>query len=140
MNTLSIIEYSSDLETAEAPPPLPIGIYPAYIEEADVKDSKTTGKPYLAMWLRIPPEAYPADFAEGDPDGTRVSYNRVQVEDTAMGRYRMRMLRQACGLRPGGRTVDPSEFVGLSVTIAVGHDDGSYDGVPKPTCDKIIAS
>lgn len=135
---MSIIEYSSDLDNAEPPPPLPIGTYPAQIEEADVKDSKTTGKPYLALSLRIPPEAYPADFAEGDPDGTRVTFNRTPVEDTAMGRYRMRMLKQACGLRPGGRATDPADFVGLSVTIAVGHDE--WEGVPRPTCDKIIAA
>jgi hypothetical protein len=101
-----------------------------------VKESKTTGSKYLGLTLRIQPESYPADHADGEPDGIVLSYNRVSVEDTPQNRYRMRKLRESCGLRAGGRTMDTNDFVGLAVNIATGVD--VYEGVPRTTCEKII--
>lgn len=131
MSDLPIMEYSSDIATAEAPPPLPVGDYPATTETVTQKTSTTTAKDYLCVELRISPDDYPADFdpnREMYPEGVTLQYNRLMVEDTARSRYNMRKFCEAVGAKMGKR-VDPSEWIGLVCKVGIKHE--RYEGEPR---------
>lgn len=135
MSEVSILEYSSDISTAEAPPPLPVGEYTATIEKIEQKTSQTSGNEYLAISLRVSPDDYPADFdAESNPDGVILSYNRLVVEDTARARYNMRKWCESIGAKTG-RQIDPTEWVGLNVKVGIKHD--TYEGMPRAQIAKV---
>lgn len=137
MSELSILEYSSDISTQEAPPPLPVGEYNATIESVEQKTSQTSGKDYLSVGVRVSVDDFPADFdPENYPDGLLLSYNRLVVEDTARARYNMRKWCESIGAKMG-KQVDPSEWIGLNVKIGVKHD--TYEGEPRAQIAKIGA-
>lgn len=137
-NELSIIEYSEDISKAEAPEPLPVRQYPATIDKVAVKTSQTSGNEYLAVTFRISADDYPADYdAESAPEGTVLSYNRLVVEDTARARFNMRQFCEAIGAKMS-KKIDPSEWLGLSATLDVGHDE--YEGVKRAQIKKVLAS
>jgi len=131
MSDLPILEYSSDITSAEAPPPLKVGEYPAVIEAITQKQSQTSGKDYLSVDLRISPDDFPADFdpnKELYPEGVVLQYNRLVVEDTARSRYNMRKFCEAIGAKMGKR-VDPSEWIGLACKVGIKHE--RYEGEPR---------
>lgn len=133
---MSLIEYSVDLEQQTEPLPLPVNTYPAHVETAEAKVSKDGGSEYLALGLRIPSDAYPADYTDGDPDGTLLFFNRTPIADTPRGRWLMKRLRSVMGLPSGGRTIDPYDFVGLTVNIAVEHNE--WEGEKRAQVARII--
>lgn len=132
----SLMEFSSDLSEAEAPPPLPVGEYPATIVKAEIKDSKQ-GNRYLAIMFRIEPESYPADFIEGNPEGETLSYNRVVLQDTPQGRYRMRKFLESIG-GPLSSRVDPNDLMGLTATVGIVHD--TWEGEKRAQIAKVLAA
>ena len=136
MSDNSIMEFSSDIGDAEAPPPLPAGEYPAQIVKAEIKDSQK-GNKYLALMFRVEPESYPADFQDGNPDGETFSYNRLVLADTAQGRYRIRKFAESVGA-PVGRTVDPNDYMGLTATVGVVH--GKWEGEVRAEIAKVVQS
>src|SRR5262249_30143331 len=119
---MSIMEYSQDLSTAEAPPLLPVGPYPAEIVGAMEKISKTNGKKFLQVTARINAESYPADYADGDPDGVELQYNFIQLEDTPRARYQMRRFLERIGMAPS-RTVDFNDMIGRTMTVEISHGE-----------------
>lgn len=119
---MSIIEYSQDLATAEQPPLLPAGPYPAEIIGASEKVSRTNGNKYLAIVARINAESYPADFVDGDPDGVELQYNFIQLDDTPRNRYNMRRFLERIGA-PLTRTVDLNDLIGRTMTVEVVHNE-----------------
>lgn len=131
----SILEYSDDVSTAEAPPPLPPRIYPAQVISAVQKVSKNTGNTYVALQVRIPSDVYPVDYKEGNPEGTVLSYNRVLVQDTYDGRYRMRLLCEALGVMPG-RNVDLNKMIGCACRVEVTNEP--YDGIMRNQANAIL--
>ena len=133
---VSLFEYSSDIADAEAPPPLPVGEYPATIVKAEIKDS-AKGNKYLALMFRIDPESYPADFQEGNPEGETLSYNRIVLVDSPQGRYRMRKFMESVGARMGA-SVDPNDFMDLTATVAISH--GKWEGETRAEISKVLAS
>jgi len=140
MSEVSILEYSSDVSSAEAPPPLPVGDYPAVIDSVEQKISNTTGKEYLSVALKISPDDYPADFdqdREMFPEGVTLNYNRLMVEDTARSRYNMRKWCETIGAKAGKR-VDPTEWLGLSCKVGVKHE--KYEGEDRAQIGKVSAS
>lgn len=135
-DTPSIIEFSEDVGTAEAPVPLPVGEYPAEIRAAEIKDS-AKGNKYVSVQFFIAPEAYPADYTEGEPDGMILTYNRVGVQDTPAGRHRMRKFTEAIGA-PAGSKLDVNDWVGRTATVSVQHD--TYEGETRAAIGKVVAS
>jgi hypothetical protein len=123
-NIPSIIEYDEDLANAEAPVPLPIGDYPATIRSAEVKKS-AAGNDYINVTFYIDPEAYPADFTEGDEDGQILSFGRISPANTQRARWGMRKFQEAIGAKLS-KQVDLNDWIGLSAIVAVGHD--TYEG------------
>ena len=122
---MSIIEYGEDLTTAEAPPLLPAGPYPAEIVGAMEKTSSTKGgkgNRYLNVVFRIHPESYPADFLDGDPNGLELHYNFIQLDDTPRNRYNMRRFLERIGA-PLSRQVDLNDLVGRTATVELTHSE-----------------
>lgn len=139
MAELSILEFGSDIASAEAPPPLPAGEYPATIETVEEKVSQTSGKNYLGVTLRVARDNFPADFdAEGAfEDGVPLSYNRLVTEDNARARYNMRKWCEAIGAKMG-KQIDPSEWIGLSCKVKIKLD--TYEGEKRPQIAGVSAS
>lgn len=134
---VSIMEFSQDLSTQEAPPPLPAGTYPAEIISAAFKVSATSGNTYCAIQFKISPDSYPADFTEGDPDGTTLSYNRLVMEDSPQARWRLRKFLEAVGGRLG-KSFDPSDILGLAGNIEVANE--TFEGEPRAQIKRVVAA
>jgi hypothetical protein len=131
-----IMEFSQDLSTAEAPPPLPVGQYLGEIIGAESRVSQTSGNTYAAIQFRINSDQYPADFTEGDPDGITLTYNRLLLQDTPRDRWRWRKFLESVGGRLS-RTVDLSDLLGLTATLDVTHD--TYEGETRAQISRVIA-
>lgn len=140
MSELSILEFSSDVASAEAPPPLPVGEYTASIKGVEQKVSSTTGKDYLSVALVVSPDDYPADFdTDRDmfPDGVTLQYNRLVAEDSARARYNMRKWCEAIGAKMG-KQIDPNDWLGLSVKVKIKHE--KYEGEDRAQIGGISAA
>ena len=129
------MEFTQDVAEQTAPEPLPVGDYPAEITAAEIKVSNNTGNSYLALTLSISPNDYPADFVEGDPDGTRLSYNRLIMEDTPRARYRLRQFCENIGAKVPQRSFDPSDLIGHAVMVTVTQD--TYEGEKRAQASKV---
>jgi hypothetical protein len=132
----SIMQFSQDLSEALPPPPLPKGPYPAEIIGAVERTSNTTGNQYASIQFRISADSYPADYTEGDPDGTVLTYNRLLLEDTPAMRWAWRKFLESVG-GPLSRTVDLNALVGLSASVEVVHQE--YEGEQRASISKILA-
>lgn len=137
-NTPSVVEFSEDISTAEAPVPLPAGDYLAEIRGAERKIGSTSGKPYAAVTFFIPPEQYPADYTEGEPDGTTLSFNRTSLQDTPASRFRVKRFCEAIGAPMKGNSIDLNDWVGRTATVTVTH--GEFEGLPKAEISKVTAA
>ena len=133
----SILTFSEDITNAEAPPPLPVGPYPAEIIGATTRVSATTGNEYASIVMRINEESYPADYTDGDPDGTSLTYNRLLTSDTPSNRHRWRVFMERCG-GPLGRSIDLGALIGLSCTVEITHQ--SYEGEERAQIARILAA
>lgn len=132
----SIIEFTDDLANAEAPEPIPAGTYTAEIVKAEAKVSQTSGNTYASVTFRINADDYPADFANGDPDGTSLSYNRLLLENTIQARYRLKKFCESVGA-PMGRTVDLNDWLGLTATVEVAQT--VYEGEKRAEIKRVVA-
>lgn len=130
-----ILAFSEDITNAPPPVPLPVGPYPAEIIGAQRRTS-STGNEYVQVLMRINPDSYPADFTDGDPDGTTLSFNRLQVEDTGVNRHRWRVFMERCG-GPLGRNIDLGALVGLTCTVEITHQE--YEGEMRAQIARILS-
>jgi len=131
----SIIEFSEDISSAEAPPPIPRTDYSATIKDAQVKVSQTKGTRYCSVTFHIAPDQLPADFpADVYPDGVVIAYNRVGMEDNPGARYRLRKFCEAIGAVPSKR-IDVSEWIGLEAVVSIAHE--TYEGLVRHTIDRV---
>lgn len=133
MSDLSIIEYDVDLGDAEAPVPLPVGDYPAEIRAAERKTS-AAGNEYVNVTFHIAPEAYPADYTEGNEDGTILSYGRLNPGPEQRARWQMKKFCEAIGAKVG-KSLDLNDWIGLSAIVTVAHD--TYEGETRPQIKKV---
>lgn len=124
----SIIQYDEDISNAQPPAPLPESEYPATIVGAQIRTSGQ-GNQYVETMFRVDPDDFPADYPiEEAPDGVQLAYRRVPVDNTKSARYRMRRFCETIGA-PCGTSVDVNEWVGLTATIVVKHEE--YEGEPR---------
>ena len=131
----TILAFSEDITNAPPPVPLPVGPYPAEIIGAQ-KRMSSTGNEYVQVLMRINPESHPADFTDGDPDGTTLSYNRLQVDDTGVNRHRWRVFMEKCG-GPLGRNIDLGALLGLVCTVEITHQE--YEGEQRAQIARVLA-
>lgn len=134
----SILSFSEDISTAEAPDPLPAGLYPASIHGIEVKTSQNSGNRYLDVKFRIAPDDFPADFpVENAPDGAIIAYRRIVVEDTPRHRHNVRRFCEACGVA-ASKEIPVNEFLGANVMVAIEHDE--YQGVTREDIRSVEAA
>ena len=133
----SVLEFEEDIGTAEAPPPLPAGDYTAEIRAAVRKTSANTGNEYGSVQFFIPSDQYPADFTDGPPEGSLLTYNRVSVSDTPAGRHRLRKFVEAIGA-PTGKTIDMNQWLGRTAIVTVQHS--TYEGETRAEIAKVTAA
>lgn len=132
----SVIEFDEDISQQEAPVPLPVGDYVGEIRGATQKMGQTSGKPYAAVQFFIPADQYPADYTEGEPDGTVLGYNMVSLANTPNARFRLKRFLEAIGA-PAGKKIDLNEWVGRTATVSIQH--GQFEGIAKAEIAKVTA-
>ena len=132
----SIVEFSSDLSKAEAPEPLPVGEYEANITAAEIKTSQK-GTRYAEIRWNVSPDQYPADYGDGNPNGSTLIYRRVSLEDIPQARWGTRQFIDAIGA-PLGKKVDVNEWVGMDAVVEVDHE--TYEGVTRAIVKRVRAS
>lgn len=123
----SVFEFDKPINEAEAPVPLPAREYRATVKAIEARVSKNSGKPMAAVSYSIPPEQYPVDYTDGDPDGTTLTYY-VQLEQTPRNMYRLRKFCEMHGV-VATRTLNLVDFMGTEVIVKVEHED--YQGAPQ---------
>lgn len=128
-----IIEYTEDLSEATEPQPLPAGDYTGEIRGVEAKTSDK-GNRYISVAFFIEPEQYPADYTDGNPDGTTMSYNRLSPEANQRARWNMKKFCEAIGV-PLTSKIDLNEWIGKTAIIEV--INGSYEGSPTAQIKKI---
>ena len=133
--TSSIMRFSQDIASAEAPPPLPARQYKAEVIGASIRPAASSGVPYLNLQFRIPAEEYPADFPDGDPDGTVLYYNRIPTEDKPRNRYLIRRAMERLG-GPLSMEIDCNALIGLWANIEVVHQE--YEGEQRASISKLL--
>jgi len=129
-----IIKYSADINDAEKPEPLPEGEYIGEIREVTTATSGK-GLHYATPMFFISPDQYPADYVEGDPDGT-VLRGFVSLADNPKARYGMQQFCKTINA-PVTNDVDMTEWIGQSATLIVVHQ--LYEGEPQANIKKVTA-
>lgn len=134
---MSIVEFSDDISTAEAPEPLPVGEYPAQITGAEVKISQR-GTKYCAVTFFINVDDYPADFpVENAPDGATIIYRRVGLEDNAQARFGLKKFCESIGA-PMATSIDVNDWISLEASVEVDHDE--WEGVVRAQIVRVNAA
>lgn len=131
----SIMRFSQDIASAEPPPPLPARTYRAEVVGATIRPAATSGVMYLNLQFRIPAEEYPADYVDGDPDGTMIYYNRIQASDSPQNRYRWRKAMERLG-GPLSMEIDVNSLIGLWANVEVVHQE--YEGEMRAQISKLL--
>jgi len=131
----SIMRFSQDIASAEAPPPLPARAYRAEVIGASIRAAASSGVPYLNIQFRVPADQYPADYPDGDPYGTILYYNRIQATDTPQNRYRWRQAMTRLG-GPLSMEIDVNSLIGLNANIEVTHSE--YEGEMRAQISKLL--
>ena len=130
----SVVEFDTDIATAEQPKPLPAGIYNAVITGTTIKTSKS-GNRYASVMMKIGADEYPADYVDGNKEGTTLSYNRLVLENTAQAKWQLRQFCQKIGASMSNR-IDVSEWLGLTAKVEVTND--MYEGVVRASIARLV--
>lgn len=130
----SVVEFDTDIAVAEQPQPLPAGIYDGTISGAQVKMSKS-GNRYAAVTITIPAEQYPADYTDGNANGTSLAYNRLVLENTPQAKWQLKTFCQKIGASMSNR-IDVAEWLGLSVKVEVTNE--LYEGVMRANIARVV--
>jgi len=131
---VSIIEYVEDLSDATEPQPLPANDYPAEVRGAEIKTSPKTNNRYVEVTFFISPDDYPADYTDGNPDGTTMTFGRLSPESNQRARWGMKKFCEAIGV-PLSNKVDINDFIGKTAIVEVVN--GMYDGSPTANIKKV---
>jgi len=135
-NQPSIRDLGVDLNSVEAPVPLPATTYPAIIKDAKIKPTKANdGSEYISLTLYVSPDDYPHDYVDGNPDGELLTYNRLSFStQNKRALYKLKKFLEMLGI-PLSNKFDPGELVGHNVNIKVKH--GSWEGETRAEIDAI---
>lgn len=120
-NIQSIFTFSQDVDTQEAPPPLPIGTYLASVEGAEPKVSKTSGNTYIDVTFVVAPDQFAPDFAAINPDAVKLHYRSLVMKDDARSRYALRKFCDAMRV-PVKREFDVNALIGKAAMVKVKHE------------------
>lgn len=129
----SVMEYSDDVTDAQPPAPLPEKTYIGSIVAVESKTSQK-GNSYAQVQFLIDSQQYPVDFTDGNPEGTKLYYNRVPLTDDARGRFLMKKFCEVIDA-PMGRRIDLNDWMGKQALLTV--KTGEYEGMPRAEISKI---
>ncbi len=136
-----VITFSDSIADAEAPLPIPEGVFPAEVRDVKFK-VRNSGKRGLDVYFHIKPEDYPASFPVTEaPDGVTLVFRRLSVEDTKQNRYNLKRFLQNIGAPPVGATLDEetlASWKGLETKIVIKH--GEWEGNVRPEIERIVAA
>jgi len=138
-NMPSVFEFSTDINDAKPPSPLPVGEYRGSVITAVGQKSKNSGNRMGVFTHRITPDQYPVDFADGDPEGVSLITYRV-MENAPKYLY---MVKQMCAdygvpirrTPDGGSKIELSDFIGQDVLITVEHEE--YQGQVRAKASRV---
>lgn len=117
---MSIIELAGNIQDMEEFEPLPDGVYPAQLQDIEIRHSEKVPQGFLYCQFRISPDHYPADYdAANAPEGLNVVYARVAIPDPA-NRRTVRPFRnflKALGVKVAGTKFDPQDWIGKDAQL-----------------------
>ncbi len=131
----SVFEYGSNIADAQPPKPLPAGTYRGVVKMVETQRSKNSGALQAKVDFIVDPKQYPADFTDGDANGTLLS-TYINMEDNPKANYRRRLFCEAIGA-PMSKRIDVTQWMGLEAKIEVTHED--YQGLPQARVGKVNA-
>lgn len=132
----SLFDFSQDLSTAEAPPPLPARKYQATVTGATAKMSQK-GNTYAEVAFTVDPSQFPPDFAAIQKDAVVLYHRRLVLEDTVRGRYQARKFCEALRV-PTSKRLDLNDFIGKIAVIEVTQSE--YNGEPRADIKSVEAA
>lgn len=116
----SVFDFSADISSQEAPPPMPKGKYLASITSAVPKVSANTGNTYVDVTFTISPDQFPPDFAQVQSDAVNLHHRTLVIKDDARSRYNIRRFCEAVRA-PVGRKLDLNDFLGKTALLTIDH-------------------
>lgn len=129
-NLPTAFEFSQDISSQEAPPPMPKGKYLATIEAAEAKVSANSGNTYADITFTIAPDQFPADYSAINQDAVKIHYRSLVLsKDDAKTRYSIRQFCERLRV-PVSRKLDLNDFLGKTAMLTIDHR--KYQGVDQP--------
>ena len=123
-------EFSQDISTQEAPPPLPKGKYLASISSVEAKVSTNSGNTYADIVFTIAPDQFPADYSAIQQDALNIHYRSLVLsKDDARSRYNIKQFCEKLRV-PVSRKLDLNDMLGKAAMLTIDHR--TYQGVDQP--------
>ena len=132
-NLSSVIEFDEDLNNVEAPKPLPAGMYDSTIQSVEPVMSKN-GKMMAKVTYMISADQYPADYTDGNPNGTILT-QYIMLEKDPRSKFALKNYCQKIGA-PLSNRVDLTTWIGLAAKLEVANE--MYEGQPQARISKVI--
>lgn len=133
-NLSSVIEFDVDLSTVEAPKPLPGGMYDSTIQNVEPVISKNSNKKMAKVTYAISADQYPADYTDGNPNGTTLT-QYLMLENDARSKYALKQFCQKIGA-PLSNRIDLTTWIGLPARLEVINE--MWEGQPQARISKVI--
>lgn len=124
----SVFEFSADVSSQEAPPPIPKGKYLASVTAAEPKVSANSGNTYIDITFTISPDQFPPDYAAVMQDALNLHHRTLVMKDDARSRYNLRKFCETMRV-PVSRKFDVNDLIGKSGMLTIDHR--SYQGVDQ---------
>jgi hypothetical protein len=135
---MSIIELAGDIQEMAEFEPLPDGVYPAELQDIEIRHSEKVPQGYIYCQFRISPDHFPADYDAGyAPEGLPVVYSRVAIPDPN-NRRTVRPFKQflaALGVKQVGNKFDPQKWIGSQAQLLLKRQE--YQGALVNNVDAI---
>ena len=129
----SVISFSENIADAQPPKPIPTGTYRASVKMSAVGPSKSSGRRTLTLTLHVTPDQYPADYTDGNPDGT-ILMHYVSVEDTPQGRFNTRRICEVFDVPMVGKDINAMDFMNRECYAKVMHEP--YEGAMQAKIER----
>lgn len=130
----SMLEFDVNLAEVEAPKPLPAGIYDAVVQTAEIVVSKSE-KDMIKVTFNISADQYPADYVDGNPEGTTLTHY-VMAEKTLRSMFALKRFLLALGA-PLSNSIDPSTLIGLPAKVEVRNE--LWEGMETARIARLVA-
>ena len=124
----SVFEFSADVSSQEAPPPIPKGKYLASVTAAEPKVSANSGNTYIDITFTISPDQFPPDYAAVQQDALNLHYRTLVMKDDARSRYNLRKFCETMRV-PVSRKFDVNDLIGKSGMLTIDHR--AYQGTDQ---------